>query len=430
MKKIDKKTASLFVIALCFIIGGSLSFESMARFTKKIDGVNKSIKVGEFKVDAQSDFASDDTIKPGDTLSADTITLKNENSYPVEFTISIKNKSIETKEGGIENEQNKNKTLLDYLTLSIDGVDITNYENSYKIELDGITDNKDSKVKTVNAEIKWNSSESDEIDFDTVKNDIANYTYDIKAKQISKNGSNSGGNGNSGEGNGGANPDQGNNGNEGGESGEETPPSNNDGLSTINLNDISWKATTTSNQSKIEVTDNYTIVGTNSNAVLENFKFDFRTEKIIFNADIELLNVNNTEGKGLNFAIGVKESNDSTRNRLTYQIYKAKEVENENIYAKVTNVINPLFPNEISREGNGGRVIETLKVKLNGEITKNGDFLYSKLSITDERGNVVSSGENAIQCGEYKDTDKLYINISSIMGKEGIKINSMEVKSI
>ncbi len=35
MKKIDKKTASLFIILLCFIIGGSLSFESLPSYLQR-----------------------------------------------------------------------------------------------------------------------------------------------------------------------------------------------------------------------------------------------------------------------------------------------------------------------------------------------------------------------------------------------------------
>lgn len=407
MKKIDKKAASLFVIALCFIIGGSLSFESMARFTQKFDA-SKTVSSAKFDIEAIRDFENVVDVMPGDVIGEDKITLTNNNNYPVEFTIKLKS----------ENDKSLDKDLLSFLTLSIfiDN-EIQELKEQYVIILNA------GEKKEIISKVEWPIGEDEYIDADIASEATVVYSYDIKAKQISKDDSNSGGNGNGGEGNGGTNPDEGNNGNE---NDNNTP---NTDVKTITLKDVIFKASNIANQGKIEVKDTYTLVGTNSNAVLENLKFDLKNEKLVFNADIELLN-NNTEGKGLNFAIGVKESNESDRNRLTYQLYKAKEVNNENIYAKVTNVINPLPPNEISREGNGGSIIETLKVKLSGEITKNGDFIYSKFLMTDERGNIVSSGEEPIKCGEYKDTDKLYINISSIMGKEGININSMEVKAV
>ena len=48
----------------------------------------------------------------------------------------------------------------------------------------------------------------------------------------------------------------------------------------------------------------------------------------------------------------------------------------------------------------------------------------------DRNNNIVGSEDIEVRCGEYKSTDKAYINIGSIIGQEGIKINSMEVKAV
>ena len=301
MKRFDKKIAVLLGIILCFIIGGTLSFESLARFTKKFETVNKKVSVATFEVSADSEFVSEAEIKPGDVLSADTIKLKNDNDYPVEFTISLSEKSENNNKDKSTSEGAKD--LIEYLTLTIDGVNQTESKNHYTTIVNP------NNEKVVSAKIEWITDDDIEIYENDILDNIASYTYDIKAKQLTNKDSGSndnigGGNSDGGEGNGDTTPGNGSN-------------DGNEDIKSVSLKDISWVATTESNKSKIKVFDDYTIVGANANAVLENLSFDLKEEKIIFNADIELLNTNATDGKGLNFAVGVKDSNESARNIFT-----------------------------------------------------------------------------------------------------------------
>ena len=412
MKRFDKKIAVLLGIILCFIIGGTLSFESLARFTKKFETVNKKVSVATFEVSADSEFVSESEIKPGDVLSADTIKLKNDNDYPVEFTISLSEKSENNNKDKSTSEGAKD--LIEYLTLTIDGVNQTESKNHYTTIVNP------NNEKVVSAKIEWITDDDIEIYENDILDNIASYTYDIKAKQLTNKDSGSndnigGGNSDGGEGNGGTTPGNGSN-------------DGNEDIKSVSLKDISWVATTEGNKSKIKVFDDYTIVGANANAVLENLSFDLKEEKIIFNADIELLNTNATDGKGLNFAVGVKDSNESARNRLTYQLYKDNKSENKELYGNVTNVSNPVSPSDIAR--NGAKTIETLNITLVGEIIERDNFAYAKFSMRDRNNNIVGSEDIEVRCGEYKSTDKAYINIGSIIGQEGIKINSMEVKAV
>ena len=176
MKKIDKKTASLFIILLCFIIGGSLSFESLARFTKKFEIVNKKVSVATFEVSADSEFVSEAEIKPGDVLSADTIKFKNDNDYPVEFTISLSEKSENNNKDKSTSEGAKD--LIKYLTLTIEGVNQTESKNHYTTIVNP------NNEKVVSAKIEWITDDDIEIYENDILDNIARYTYDIKAKQV------------------------------------------------------------------------------------------------------------------------------------------------------------------------------------------------------------------------------------------------------
>lgn len=409
MKRFDKKIAVLLGIILCFIIGGTLSFESLARFTKKFETVNKKVSVATFEVSADSKFEPEAEIKPGDVLSADTIKLKNDNDYPVEFTISLSEKSETNNKEKSTNDGAKD--LIEYLTLTIDGVNQTESKNHYKTTVNA------NNEKVVSAKIEWITDDDIEIYENDILDNIASYTYDIKAKQLNKDNSEDSNNGDNGSGDN----------NQGSTDGDENTDGNEE-IKSLGLKDISWIATTESNKGKIKVFDDYTIVGANANAVLENLSFDLKKENIIFNADIELLNANSIDGKGLNFAVGVKDSNESVRNRLTYQLYKDNTSENKELYGNVTSTSNPVSPSDIAR--NGAKTIETLNVNLVGEVIERDNFVYAKFSIKDKNNNIVSSGDNEIKCGQYKSDDEVYINIGSIIGQEGIKINSMEVKAV
>ena len=108
MKRFDKKITVLLGIILCFIIGGTLSFESLARFTKKFDA-SKKVSSAKFEVNAVNTFKDVEKAMPGEEpIAEDKITLSNENDYPVEFTVKLKSENGD-----------KAKDLLEFLNLTI-----------------------------------------------------------------------------------------------------------------------------------------------------------------------------------------------------------------------------------------------------------------------------------------------------------------------
>ena len=395
MKKVDKNIAMLFLVLLCFIIGGSLSFESLARFSKKFEA-DKSISTAKFEVNAVNTFDDVENAIPGEEpIAEDKITLSNENDYPVEFTVKLKSEN-----------KDESKNLLQFLnlTITIDN-EVKEIQDECVIRLEPNT------VKDIFAKIEWRLDENGEIDAEVASEATAVYSYDIKAKQLTND--NSGGVNNGGESTEGENSNNGNNGN--GSSGTEN-------INTISLKDIDWNINIDGDQNNVEVADNYTIVKGDINIPLDSFKFNLKNENLNFSADIELLNTIDELKKGVNFSIGIKDDNTTNiRNRLTYQLYKDKSV-----YARVAYTSNVIPPDRIS--GNGAKVIDTERANLSGEIIEENDSVYAKISILDNKGNEVVGDKT--ECGNYKINDKLYLDINNIIGEEGIKINSMEVKAV
>lgn len=168
MKKFEKKITVFLAIIVCFIIGGTLSFESLARFSKKFEA-GKSISTAKFEVNAINTFSDVEGVMPGEEpIAEDKITLSNDNNYPVEFTIKLKS----------ENED-KSKNLLEFLKLTITiDKEVRAIQDEYVIKLEPNTD------KDVFAKIEWKLDDNGEVDADIASEATAVYTYDIKAKQV------------------------------------------------------------------------------------------------------------------------------------------------------------------------------------------------------------------------------------------------------
>ena len=402
MKKIDKKTASLFIILLCFIIGGSLSFESLARFTKKFEIVNKKVSVATFEVSADSEFVSEAEIKPGDVLSADTIKLKNDNDYPVEFTISLSeksennNKDKSTREGA--------KDLIEYLTLTIDGVNQTESKNHYTTIVNP------NNEKVVSAKIEWITDDDIEIYENDILDNIARYTYDIKAKQVLVD--------------------------------DTIPPSTSDENKEIvfyksdfgNTSYIhDWKIYDQSieNIKKVYIKDSSLIVGTRAWVALGNENLDLKSQKLYFDAEIEILDeLNNSKGNGFNLTVGIRDTlNEDNSNNFTYQFYKVKEDDKSNIFTRLTNNNGSNLQNVIYLKDDNDIVIDSEKLILIGEIELNGDeTIVCNLIIKDYNSKTILY-EKRLEGRKYSKNNKIFINISGFCGGEGVKINSMEVKA-
>lgn len=402
MKKIDKKTASLFIILLCFIIGGSLSFESLARFTKKFEIVNKKVSVATFEVSADSEFVSEAEIKPGDVLSADTIKLKNDNDYPVEFTISLSEKSENNNKDKSTSEGAKD--LIKYLTLTIEGVNQTESKNHYTTIVNP------NNEKVVSAKIEWITDDDIEIYENDILDNIARYTYDIKAKQVLVD--------------------------------DTIPPSTSDENKEIvfyksdfgNTSYIhDWKIYDQSieNIKKVYIKDSSLIVGTRAWVALGNENLDLKSQKLYFDAEIEILDeLNNSKGNGFNLTVGIRDTlNEDNSNNFTYQFYKVKEDNKSNIFTRLTNNNGSNLQNVIYLKDDNDIVIDSEKLILIGEIELNGDeTIVCNLIIKDYNSKTILY-EKRLEGRKYSKNNKIFINISGFCGGEGVKINSMEVKA-
>ena len=402
MKKIDKKTASLFIILLCFIIGGSLSFESLARFTKKFEIVNKKVSVANFEVSADSEFVSEAEIKPGDVLSADTIKLKNDNDYPVEFTISLSEKSENNNKDKSTSEGAKD--LIKYLTLTIEGVNQTESKNHYTTIVNP------NNEKVVSAKIEWITDDDIEIYENDILDNIARYTYDIKAKQVLVD--------------------------------DTIPPSTSDENKEIvfyksdfgNTGYIhDWKIYDQSieNIKKVYIKDSSLIVGTRAWVALGNENLDLKSQKLYFDAEIEILDeLNNSKGNGFNLTVGIRDTlNEDNSNNFTYQFYKVKEDDKSNIFTRLTNNNGSNLQNVMYLKDDNDIVIDSEKLILIGEIELNGDeTIVCNLIIKDYNSKTILY-EKRLEGRKYSKNNKIFINISGFCGGEGVKINSMEVKA-
>lgn len=402
MKKIDKKTASLFIILLCFIIGGSLSFESLARFTKKFEIVNKKVSVATFEVSADSEFVSEAEIKPGDVLSADTIKLKNDNDYPVEFTISLSEKSENNNKDKSTSEGAKD--LIKYLTLTIEGVNQTESKNHYTTIVNP------NNEKVVSAKIEWITDDDIEIYENDILDNIARYTYDIKAKQVLVD--------------------------------DTIPPSTSDENKEIvfyksdfgNTSYIhDWKIYDQSieNIKKVYIKDSSLIVGTRAWVALGNENLDLKSQKLYFDAEIEILDeLNNSKGNGFNLTVGIRDTlNEDNSNNFTYQFYKVKEDDKSNIFTRLTNNNGSNLQNVMYLKDDNDIVIDSEKLILIGEIELNGDeTIVCNLIIKDYNSKTILY-EKRLEGRKYSKNNKIFINISGFCGGEGVKINSMEVKA-
>lgn len=429
MKKIDKRTVSFFLVLLCFIIGGTLSFESLARFSKKFEAT-KSVSTAKFEVTAVNTFNDVKDAIPGEEpIAEDKITLRNENDYPVEFTVKLKS----------ENED-KEKDLLQFLnlTITIDN-EVKEIKDEYIIKLEPNT------VKDIFAKIEWKLDENGEVDADIASSATAVYSYDIKAKQLNKAESGLGGSdtdvinpdNNQGSGTESESPDNENNGND--SSGSDNTNSRilykskysdfNNG-SEMNIID-GWKATEDKNQNLIYVDNGSLILGTKSYTDLNINDFDLKNEDLEFKINAQLVETNSIESVGRGVNIGASLRNDISKipaYEFTCQLYKIKS--EDKVYIKNIDGNNSssslIDENDISKYG----AIESNNLELEGKIYLDSENVKCNMKVKDStvsEGAVIEKNMNGIK---YEEGSKLYFNIGNIFGKEGLKINSMEVKAV
>lgn len=419
MKKVDKNTAMLFLVLLCFIIGGSLSFESLARFSKKFEA-DKSISTAKFEVNAVNTFNDVENAIPGEEpIAEDKITLSNENDYPVEFTVKLKSEN-----------KDESKNLLQFLnlTITIDN-EVKEIQDEYVIRLEPNT------VKDIFAKIEWRLDENGEIDAEVASEATAVYSYDIKAKQLTND--NSGGVNNGGESTEGDNSNNGNNGN--GSSGTEN--TNSRILYESKYSDFNsgsegeiidgWTAASNEKQNLIYVDNGSLVLGTKCYTDLDINDFNLNNENLEFKINAQLIESDAIKdvGRGVNLGVNIrKDINENSPYEFTYQLYKVKG--EDKVYIKNVHGNNSssslITEMQISNDGS----IEKNNLELSGKIYLDSGNIKCNMKAKESTVNESIVIEKNMTGRKYEEGSKLYFNIGNIAGKEGIKINSMEVKAV
>ncbi|MBM6859502.1 hypothetical protein H9X78_03185, partial [Clostridium saudiense] len=285
MKKVDKNTAMLFLVLLCFIIGGSLSFESLARFSKKFEA-DKSISTSKFEVNAVNTFNDVENAIPGEEpIAEDKITLSNENDYPVEFTVKLKSEN-----------KDEYKNLLQFLnlTITIDN-EVKEIQDEYVIRLEPNT------VKDIFAKIEWRLDENGEIDAEVASEATAVYSYDIKAKQLPNDNSND-------------------------RILYESKYSDFNSSSEGEIID-GWTAASNEKQNLIYVDNGSLVLGTKCYTDLDINDFNLNNENLEFKINAQLIESDAIKdvGRGVNLGVNIrKDINENSPYEFTYQLYKVK----------------------------------------------------------------------------------------------------------
>lgn len=173
------------------------------------------------------------------------------------------------------------------------------------------------------------------------------------------------------------------------------------------------------------------IVGTRAWVALGNENLDLKSQKLYFDAEIEILDeLNNSKGNGFNLTVGIRDTlNEDNSNNFTYQFYKVKEDDKSNIFTRLTNNNGSNLQNVIYLKDDNDIVIDSEKLILIGEIELNGDeTIVCNLIIKDYNSKTILY-EKRLEGRKYSKNNKIFINISGFCGGEGVKINSMAVKA-
>ena len=173
------------------------------------------------------------------------------------------------------------------------------------------------------------------------------------------------------------------------------------------------------------------IVGTRAWVALGNENLDLKSQKLYFDAEIEILDeLNNSKGNGFNLTVGIRDTlNEDNSNNFTYQFYKVKEDDKSNIFTRLTNNNGSNLQNVMYLKDDNDIVIDSEKLILIGEIELNGDeTIVCNLIIKDYNSKTILY-EKRLYGRKYSENNKIFINISGFCGGEGVKINSMEVKA-
>lgn len=369
----NMKKFLVYSIAGILIFAVAFNARTIARFSKQLDPMSQIISAITFDVKTDNTLKDRDAKKPGDLIAKDTITLKNENDYDVEFIIKLTAENINETE------------FIKYLNLSIlDGENILEANsNEYKVQVPKKTE------KVVTAKVDWKTDENGEIDAVAIEGGSVRYTYDIVAKQII------------------------------------TTNSENNNTNIIVKSftteaDIEpWKGVAYSNPSQVRVLDsNSMIVKKEAYTEIAEYRKLNEGEMITIKSTVEFTGNTNAE-EGFVYSLMMTNDYSIKANRYTSSVYK----KNGFIYGSVKMIENPTLPGDVMQVGS--KTTKTEFVLIN-EIYKSGQDVYCNMIIEDKEGNVIKK----LTRSKHKDNDsyKLYASFSNLIGISGIRVKEIEIK--
>lgn len=392
-------------IMVCTLVGilvFSLAFsaKTIARFTKKLAPVSQTINATSFDVTTDSTLEDRNANKPGEVISSDTITLKNENDYDVEFIIKL-------------TAENLNETqFIDYLNLTIiDGeIPLEATENQYKIKVLSNT------VKAVTAKVEWKTDENGEIDATVIEGGAVKYNYDIVAKQVLASHND-------------PIPEENEN-----ETTPEDPtpvepipedePSENSPETSIlktftTEQDIApWVGITNTNPSQVRVLDNNSmVIKSNVYTELSEYTKLNEGEMLTIKSKVQFTGDNNAE-EGFVYSLMMTEDFNIKQNNYTTTIYKKLG----SIYIDAEKINNPNAPSAAVAKGN--KTSETDFILIN-EFYKSNGTIYCDIKIADKDGNVIKEWLK----NKHSDNDnyKLYTSLNRLVGTSGVRVKGIEI---
>ena len=155
-----KRKSAYKLIGGLLAVGLVLNAPSMATYVQNLNA-SQTITAATWSVELGNNLG-EHTIFPGDTVSNDTITLKNNNNYPVKYTIKL------TNEGDVE----FNNAL---------SLNVTHGTNSYTEKSgEGEVVVGQGRTITLNSNVVWNTTDNDTIH----AGKQVKYNYDITAEKV------------------------------------------------------------------------------------------------------------------------------------------------------------------------------------------------------------------------------------------------------
>jgi hypothetical protein len=372
----NKRKFIACTIASVLIFSLAFNGRTIARFSKKFDTVSQTINAASFNVETNNTLKNKDAHKPGELISEDTITLKNDNDYDVEFIIKLTAENINETE------------FINYLNLTIlDGENpLEGSNNEYKIQIPKNTE------KIVVAKVDWKTDENGEVDASAIEGGAVKYIYDIVAKQIILDS----------------------------DSKAEEDASVKKYIKTfITDADVeSWVGITNSNPSQVrELNDNSMIIKKDAYTELKEYSKLNEGETLTIKTKAEFIGSNDAE-EGFVYSLMMSEDFNNKKNNYTSTIYKKMG----NIYIDAEKINYPKTPSNIVAKGN--KTTETQFI-LSSQFTKKDNNVKCYTIIADKDGKSIK--EWALDKHLDDDNYKLYASFNNLIGTSGIRVKEIEI---